>query len=461
MGGGASGKLKKAAKKILTLQTCGGSLCLSQQQIHVSPVSRDSRNYSSSSSNQKSNIISSEIAEQGNSTTSPSSNKSLCAICLDPLNYNSGSKAIFTAQCSHAFHFACITSNVRHGGVTCPICRARWTQLPRNLNTPCPLHNTPDPALQMLDNSIAHSRVRQRSFFRSPQFEPDHTTTDQPRLSFSLLTHPSNGGAHYYYLRVKLAHQPATDLVLVVSPCGRAHSSLVMKQAMALVVSSLRPIDRLAIVTCPSPNAHACNLRHMTSHGKRAALKIINQILYTAGPQAEDPMGGLEKGVKALGDRAHGSPRSCILHLTNDPSRSYYNHRRLDSDAVPVTIHQFDLGACSGYVMREFEEFLARTLGGRAEDIQMRVGGRESNMVVRIGEMRGGEERNIRLCGGDVSGRVCVKYSYRDGRDGECVRTGDVVVGIEGEDKGDGIDSRNYCAGNWDYQDSFMARRWG
>ncbi|KAL3614917.1 hypothetical protein CASFOL_040578 [Castilleja foliolosa] len=460
-GGGAAGKLKKAAMKIFTLRTCGGSLCLSQQQQQIH-VSRDSRYYSSSPC-EINNIISPEITEQGNSSTSPSSNKSLlCTICLDPLSYNSGSKAIFTAQCSHAFHFACITSNVRHGSVTCPICRARWTQLPRNLNTRCLVHNTRDPVLQILDNSIDSSRVRRRSFFRSPQYddmiERDHTGTDQPRLSFSLLTHPSNGGA-YYDLRVKLAHQPATDLVLVVSLSRQTHSSLIMKQAMALVVSSMRPINRLAIVTCPSsPNARVCTLRRMTSHGKRIAIKLIDQIsTHTSDAHVEDdPTWGLKEGAKILRGQANENLRSCILHLTDDPSR--YNHHRF---RFPITIYRFDVGACSEYLMREFEVFLVRTLGGRAEDIQMRVGEGENNVVVRIGEMRGGEERSIRLCGGgdDELGRVGVKYSYREGRDGECIRTGDVVVGIE-KSKDGIIDSRNYCAGNWDYQDSFMSRRW-
>ncbi|KAL6553176.1 hypothetical protein OROGR_007018 [Orobanche gracilis] len=467
MGGGDGGalwKLKKAAKKLLMLRTCG-SFC-QQQQTHVSPVSQDSRNYSSSSlENQKrntsrKNIISTEIAGQVISSTSPSSHKNLCPICLDPLNYTSGSrgaKAIFTAQCSHAFHFACITSNIQHGSLTCPICRANWTQLPRKQNNRCPLHdnNTYGPVLQIPDGSVSSSRlVRTRHLLRCDNpIEPEHTSTP-PNLSFSLLPYPSidsclspNSRA---YLCVKLEHPPATDLVLVAYPNG-PHLRL-MKQAMALVVSSLRPIDRLAIVTCHSVGARA--FRRMTSYGKRNALKIIDQLSYAA---EADPLEGLDKGVKILGDRVHKNIQSCILHLTDTPSRSH-NHW-FDSE-LPVRIHRFDFGlcfgGCNGLVMREFEEFLAGTLGGRVEDIQLRIG--ERMMVVGIGELRGGEERNIPLCVGQ-SGRVGVKYSYRDGGDGECIRTGEVVVGMEDDDKEDGTDSRYDVpiwtrlsgAGNWDY----------
>ncbi|KAG8644610.1 E3 ubiquitin-protein ligase WAV3 isoform X2 [Manihot esculenta] len=38
--------------------------------------------------------------------------------------------AIFTAECSHSFHFHCITSNVKHGNQICPVCRAKWKEIP-------------------------------------------------------------------------------------------------------------------------------------------------------------------------------------------------------------------------------------------------------------------------------------------------------------------------------------------
>ncbi|KAL0306049.1 UNVERIFIED_CONTAM: hypothetical protein Sradi_6022200 [Sesamum radiatum] len=526
-GGGASWKLKKAARKIF-VQTCG-SFC-QRHQAHVLDNSTattvgacDSPNYSSPPENQTRNIsckkISSEAAKQGNSTNSPSSNKNLCAICLDPLNYSSGSspgQAIFTAQCAHAFHFACISSNVRHGSVTCPICRAHWTQLPRNLNLQCSLRsNKTDPILQILDDSIANSRVHRRSFLRSARYddddpiEPDHAS-NEPRLHLSLLTVPlahasfnlcrhqasASGSCHHCgtsshhssvsspmagsplaqhfpstgetpflaspnnnaYLRVQLARQPATDLVLVASPNG-PHLRL-MKQAMALVVFSLRPVDRLAIVTYSSAAARVFPLRRMTSYGKRTALQVIDRLFYMGHA---DPMEGLKKGVKILQDRVHKNPESCILHLTDSPARSYH---QFDME-VPVTIHRFHVGfgfgTSNGFVMHEFEEFLARTLGGAIRDVQLRID--EGTRIVRIGELRGGEERNIPVHLGDC-GPICVEYSYIDGGDGECIRTGEIVVGME--DKGDRsenvdgvpIGGRMSSAESWDYHDPFMARRW-
>ncbi|KAL0328698.1 UNVERIFIED_CONTAM: putative E3 ubiquitin-protein ligase EDA40 [Sesamum calycinum] len=485
-GGGAAWKVKKAAKKIFVPTCACAAFCRKQQThiLHNSTVSCDSASNSSQLQTQKSNISCKNISS-GTETTSPSSsNKNLCAICLDPLDYSSGGstgQALFTAQCSHAFHFACILSNVRHGSLTCPICRAHWTQLPRSLSTWSSLRSKTDPVLQILDDSIANLRVHRRSFFSSARYddddpvEPGQACEDQPRLHLSLQSVPFGSSSmeespqyvptpllcslyNRAYLLVKLADQPATDVVLVASPNG-PHLRL-MKHAMALVVFSLRSMDRLAIVTYSSAAARVFPLRRMTSYGKRSALQVIDHLFYTG--QA-DAMQGLKKGVKILSDRVHKNPDSRILHLTDAPSPSYHWF----NPEVPVTIHRFHVGSGFGtsnrFIMHEFEEFLTRTLGGGIEDVQLRV--REDKMVVRIGELRGGEERNIPLYTGE-SGRVCVDYRYRDGRDGECIRTGKIVLGLRTKGdrrenrEGTTIGGRVSCAENWDYHDPFMARRW-
>ncbi|XP_061954476.1 E3 ubiquitin-protein ligase WAV3-like [Populus nigra] len=437
--------------------------------------------------------------------------KNLCAICLDPLSYSTGNspgQAIFTAQCSHAFHFACISSNVRHGSVTCPICRAHWTQLPRNLNIPCSLScNHADPIFQILDDSIANFRVHRRSFLRSARYddddpiEPDQTP-NHPRLDFSLvpipltifhhprtqhyqhhynltssslLSHPpasyactssSNRRTTAAYLSVRLANQRPTDMVLVASPNG-PHLRL-LKQSMALVVFSLRPIDRLAIVTYSSAAARVFPLRRMTSYGKRTALQVIDRLFYMG--QA-DPIEGLKKGIKILEDRAHKNPQSTILHLSDSPTRSY-NAINLQ---VPIPIHRFHVGfgfgTSNGFVMHEFEEFLARLLGGVIRDVQLRIG--DEARIIRLGELRGGEERRIVLEVGE-SGYVCVGYSYIDGGVEEFNRTGETAVAlgdkreaneddreaVVGRDSSSILGGRSSSVESWDYHDPYMARRW-
>lgn len=417
--------------------------------------------------------------------------QNLCAICLDPLSFISTgispSQAIFTAQCSHAFHFACISSNVRHGNITCPICRAQWTQLPRALNPPFSISgHCHDPILRILDDSIANFRVHRRSFLQSARYDDDdpvdlNRSSTYPRLDFALetvqLVSPSfyrhgpyhhDYTSHQAYLSVKLGHQQGTDLVLVVSPNG-PHLRL-LKQSLALVVFSLRPIDRLSIVTYSSAASRIFPLKRMTSSGKRAALQVIDRLFYM---WHADPTEGLKKGIKILKDRVHKNPNTCILHLSDSPT-SLFCTMNVDA-SIPV--HQFHVGfgfgASNSFVMHEFEKFMARMLGGRVRDLQLKIG--KDGAAMTIGELRGGEEKRFLL---DLQGYedVFVGYSYTEKEEDECVRTGESIVSVRdkrrdimngigncvGDGRGDPamVCGRLSSVESWDFHDPHMARRW-
>ena len=181
-----------------------------------------------------------------------------------------------------------------------------------------------------------------------------------------------------------------------------------------------------------------------------------------------DPIEGLKKGIKILEDRAHKNPQSCILHLSDSPTRSYHAMNM----QVPIPIHRFHVGfgfgTSNGFVMHEFEEFLARLLGGVVRDIQLRIG--DDGRIVRLGELRGGEERRIAFDMGDCE-HVCVGYSYVEGGIDDCIRTGETVICIEDKTEetgesaevggGDGaLGGRTSNVESWDYHDPYMARRW-
>ncbi|CAL9066102.1 unnamed protein product [Musa banksii] len=435
--------------------------------------------------------------------------KSLCAICLEPLSLDDGSsEAIFTAQCMHAFHFACIASNVRHGSITCPICRAHWSHLPRD-STLLAAGCSTDPVLRILDDSIASSRVNRLSFLRSTRYNDDDPVDPDalhvpghPRLGLAVVPAPTPAGDHLAlgpppcahlmplhhrfqlassprlafpqqnaspyaqrraYLTVTLSPQQPTDLVLVASPNG-PHLRL-LKQSMALVVFWLRPVDRLAIVTYSITATRTFPLRRMTSQGKRAALQVIDRLIYLG--EAE-PTEGLRKGVKILEDRRHHNPLSCILHLSDHPSRSYVC---MDLQ-FPIPVHRFHIGfgfgMTSGFVMHEFEEFLARLLGGVIRETQLRIG--DGGGLVRLGELRGGEERRIPLDLFGDCGFLTVGYSYIEGGAEQRLRTGEVVVETWDKSRSDGqceaggsdfsLRGRSRCVESWDYLDPLMARRW-
>ncbi|KAI3669712.1 hypothetical protein L6452_41066 [Arctium lappa] len=53
-----------------------------------------------------------------------------CGLCLQSVKRGRGI-AIFTAECSHSFHFPCIAGHVKKkGSLACPICGTMWKQMP-------------------------------------------------------------------------------------------------------------------------------------------------------------------------------------------------------------------------------------------------------------------------------------------------------------------------------------------
>ncbi|XP_037482991.1 E3 ubiquitin-protein ligase WAV3-like [Triticum dicoccoides] len=58
--------------------------------------------------------------------------KARCGVCTRGVK-NGGGAAVFTAECSHSFHFPCIAAHARaaaSGALCCPVCSAPWRQAP-------------------------------------------------------------------------------------------------------------------------------------------------------------------------------------------------------------------------------------------------------------------------------------------------------------------------------------------
>ncbi|KAL9227960.1 hypothetical protein vseg_003589 [Gypsophila vaccaria] len=500
----ASSRLGRAVKKFILLPCT--SFC--STSVNSSSIINSGHGLESESPARESGVdYVSEIGDEGDYVPNVASAKNLCTICLEPL-INSGAasspgKAVFTSQCSHSFHLSCISSNIRHGSVSCPICRAQWTRLPRTLHPPCWLsRNQEDPIIRILDDSISTFRVHRRSFLRTAHYndddpvEPEAHSPCHPRLCFSLTPldisqtpspssfwspnsymSPVDDSYHqltmsmspWYkrksptYLSVRLAPQQAIDLVLIASLNG-PHLRL-LKQSMALVVFSLRPIDRLAIVSYSSAAARVFPLRRMTSYGKRTALQVIDRLFYAGHA---DPSEGIKKGIKILKDRTHENPYTSILHLSDYPttSRSYRTSPEIVS-SIPVSVYQFHVASTTS-IMHELETLLGQLLGGVIHEVQLRIGDQDNSRIVRLGELRGDEERRVVLEIDEAHGHVCIGYSYIEGGSGvnEHVRVGEVVVGIDDQRDGDdGADAimnggRASSVDSWDYHDPYMARRW-
>ncbi|KAK9271208.1 hypothetical protein L1049_026798 [Liquidambar formosana] len=124
-----------------------------------------------------------------------------CGICLQSVKTGQGT-AIYTAECSHAFHFPCIAAHVRKNGtLVCPVCKATWKDVPllaihKNLPPQTQEEQQDDDAPE--NNAKTKTEERKRESF-SPRQQYHHYQTkplevirayddDEPLLS------PTTGG---------------------------------------------------------------------------------------------------------------------------------------------------------------------------------------------------------------------------------------------------------------------------
>ncbi|KZV37384.1 hypothetical protein F511_01252 [Dorcoceras hygrometricum] len=127
----------------------GLNMCVYSSRNHVAD-NDDDEDYPPPSERRSDAALLSPPGDWATAPSTPSSNrlrlskslgrssKKTCSICLASMRPGDG-HAIFTAECSHSFHFHCIASNVKHGNQVCPVCRAKWKEIPLqgpNLDTP-------------------------------------------------------------------------------------------------------------------------------------------------------------------------------------------------------------------------------------------------------------------------------------------------------------------------------------
>ncbi|XP_044509191.1 E3 ubiquitin-protein ligase WAV3-like [Mangifera indica] len=292
---------------------------------------------------------SSRISRSFSFQPSNKSSKKTCAICLGSLRTGQG-LAIFTAECSHSFHFNCITSNVQHGNRVCPICRCEWKDIPFH----APVH--------VIDNNRRHghgnrARVNPQSAATPVQLpsDRDHFADDEPLPVNSIgpATSPSPAQALTVkafpeYPAVSATDSPAKfavlvhirapsllsdanhldrapiDLVTVLDVSASMSSKLtLLKRAVHFIVQNLGPADRLSIVVFSSVARRIFPLQRMTDCGREDAFRAINSLTSNGGTNIVE---GLKKGVRVLEDRRERNPVASIILLSD--GQDTYNVRR-------------------------------------------------------------------------------------------------------------------------------------
>ncbi|KAH6766291.1 Zinc finger RING family protein [Perilla frutescens var. hirtella] len=302
---------------------------------------------------------------------SSKSSKKICAICLGTMKPGHG-HAIFTAECSHSFHFHCIASNVKHGRQSCPVCRAKWKEVP--FQSPADkshgrerINNVPwhqDDSLLQFVRRIPSPRVdinrNVSSLFHavepdvfddddeissdlpsdttntssSTPIDDDHSTRavevkSYPEVSavpkskshdnFSILIHlkaPTAAALQYSETDGAPSSRAPVDLVTVLDVSGSMAGTklALLKRAMGFVIQNLGPSDRLCVIVFSSTARRLFPLRRMTHTGKHEALQAVNSLSSNGGTNIAD---GLRKGAKVMTERKCKNPVSSIILLSD------------------------------------------------------------------------------------------------------------------------------------------------
>ncbi|KAE8688771.1 PHE ammonia lyase 1 [Hibiscus syriacus] len=310
------------------------------------------------------------------SKSAPKFSKRTCSICLTSLKLGQG-HAIFTAECTHSFHFQCIASNVKHGNQACPVCRAKWKEIPfqspaselpneRSRINPSdrPRDDAWTTAVRRLPSPRLDSTRHISSLFHASEpgtFDDDEALDQQqenpeqnvidrdasknssigaievkaypevsavPRANshnnFAILIHlqapHTSGGLNS---RNRTIFSPTAqnsrapvDLVTVLDVSGSMAGTklALLKRAMGFVIQHLGPSDRLSVIAFSSTARRLFPLRRMTEAGRWEALQAVNSLTANGGTNIAE---GLRKGAKLIVDRKWKNPVGSIILLSD------------------------------------------------------------------------------------------------------------------------------------------------
>ena len=305
--------------------------------------------------------------------------------------------AIFTAECSHSFHFPCIASHAKKNPIlTCPVCSTSWKELPvlaihnEKHNTTAgenrdaiktrsfKVYNDDEPLLSPTSvarfNPIPESENEEEQEEENTEFQGfnvNSVVTFSPEsrirgLEVCLLPEAAivaaNRSYETYAVVLKLKAPPAVaaarrapmDLVAVLDVGGAMSGAKLrlMKSSMRFVISSLGSADRLSIVAFSAESKRLFPLRRMTAGGQRSARRIIDALAAIDQNRDGAPVknDALKKAAKVLEDRREKNTVASIVVFSDvqDSRAAAYGQRpslicstRLSHLEVPVHAVRF------------------------------------------------------------------------------------------------------------------------
>ncbi|KAL5215135.1 hypothetical protein ABZP36_004287 [Zizania latifolia] len=287
-----------------------------------------------------------------------------CGVCSHSVK--TAGAAVFTAECSHSFHFPCIAAHARSAAaaaaLVCPVCAAPWRQAPFLNNYKRTATATTKPCDD--DNADARSPRHKRksydddeplltpkaaagAFNPIPEDDEDDAAAEfrgffppRQRTGLAVTLAPevalvSTGRRHGKYvvavrvkapgLRSSASRRAPIDLVTVldVSQGMMGDKLQMLKRGMRLVIASLGPADRLAIVAFSGAAKRLLPLRRMTRQGQRSVRQIVDRLVVCAAAQGQEQAqaacvgDALRKATKVLEDRRDRNPVATVMLLSD------------------------------------------------------------------------------------------------------------------------------------------------
>ncbi|KAM0001927.1 putative transcription factor C2H2 family [Helianthus debilis subsp. tardiflorus] len=344
-----------------------------------------------------------------------------CGLCFQSLKRGRG-VAIYTAECSHGFHFPCIAGHARtKQSLECPVCSVTWKQTPllpvteqtlpiedvvkkkeliskkQNLFQPDLKVYNDDERLTSLtpksrfnpipesDESCDEDSIVEFQRFQTDRYRNSEFNGNEKEVDIRLLPEAaviSSGRIHEtcaIVMRVKAPDvTPKTetrapvDLVAVVDVSGNGSKNgnnekfQMLKRTMRVIISLLSSSDRLSIVAFTSYSKRLLHLKRMTNTGKRAACRIVEAMAVVDGlPNAND---AVRKAVKVLEDRRDRNAVASVILLSDVRKQaSYVSSTRHQN----VAVHTVKLAAMDDHVVAQT---VGRLINVTVQDLELRLG---------------------------------------------------------------------------------------
>ncbi|KAI3945201.1 hypothetical protein MKX01_034962 [Papaver californicum] len=423
----------------------------------------------------------------------------ICTLCNGALIVGDGN-AIFSAECSHSFHFNCITSYVMLGNQICPTCDAQWKDIPVIGPASNPTGGLSPVTLRPhIPSRTIYSRIITSQI---PSSEPLVFNDDDPldfqsnfsSNNFSIIrsidikTHtefpavPQSVSQENFHILVNLksnvtdtdqvnndvTRRAPIDLVTVLDISGSMSGTKIqlLKRAMWFVIDNLGPSDRLSVISF-SYNAHRLfPLILMTDSGKQHALQAVNSLVAGGGTNIVE---GLKKGTKVIEDRGHKNPVYSIM-LLSDGQDSYTKAINLkEISRLQIPVHTFGFGAdhdpimlhsiaegskgtfsfieAEGLIQDAFAQCIGGLLSVVVQDLQVHIQSLDPHLC--LSQLKAGSY-STNLTGDNQTGSVDIGDLYADEE-----RDFLVLVNIPVVTDGNFIDQMKLVSVWCDYKDPF------